>query len=316
MNWLKAFLRFGKKVMVADATADTKVVSFDSPEGRELVATMTDEERSLYEEYLAATQELQRVFNRLPECENSDRATVYEAALLGCRMLDRIEMVITTCDKIGYEKLTEHRNLLREYEMWFHPLHTPIHPEGKLVAIVDTETTGVSSTDEPISVGIILLEVSGDDGRLLREVDSYYGLRKPAVPIHPQAQEVHGMTPSQLEGHAFDLTRLHQLLYSAQCVVAHNAAFDRRMLARVKPKVENLTWLCSMNALSPEWGCIAGSRSLQAICDALGIARQEPHNALDDCRALQAVLQCKAGATLLMAKLLASAQETRSASTA
>lgn len=322
MNWFSSL--FGKKKTLPPDTAPTEgtinpktgnlVVSFTSARGAELIASFTPEEQACYAVYREATDDLQQVFNLLPKHSELERATVYELVQRGHRALDRIEVAISRCDKLAYKDMEDHRNLLQQYGMWFQPLFTAQHRGGKLVAIVDTETTGLSATDEPISVGVVLLEVDATDGDLLREVDFYYGRRMPSVPINPAAQAVHGISLTQLTGQVFDFMRLHKLLYSADLLIAHNADFDRRMLSRVKPKVENLAWACSMNSLAGEWSRLTGGRrSLQAICDSLSIDRPEPHDALADCRALQAALLSKwdspPGTRRLMSKLLAAMAE-------
>jgi len=159
------------------------------------------------------------------------------------------------------------------------------------VALLDTETTGLSRSDEPISIGVILMEVNPEDGQIIRELDVYHGLREPRVPINPFAARVHGLTLRELRGKRWDTQRLGSIARTAQIVVAHNASFDRRMLAPVARDFRNVNWTCSIDALKPEWTQITGGRtSLDAICSALGIHRPAVHDALADCRSLQAAL--------------------------
>ncbi len=162
----------------------------------------------------------------------------------------------------------------------------------RLVAIVDTETTGVEEQDEPITVAVILAEISMPKGRLDRIVDTYYGKREPSVPISSGAQQVHGLSIEDVRGHKIDLFRLERLLRSASIVVAHNAKFDRRMLRGVLTDSDGLPWACSMLTLRRQWDEIAGRRSLDAICRSLGVQREDTHDALKDCEALLDVL-CK-----------------------
>ncbi|MGX7004882.1 3'-5' exonuclease [Caballeronia sp. KNU42] len=101
------------------------------------------------------------------------------------------------------------------------------------VAIIDTEPTGVAAHDEPISVGILLVEIETDSGRLIREIARYHGWREPRVAIHPKAQAVHGMTVADLAGKALDLGTITSLINEAEVLIAHSAQFDARMLSVV-----------------------------------------------------------------------------------
>jgi DNA polymerase III epsilon subunit-like protein len=157
------------------------------------------------------------------------------------------------------------------------------------VAVVDTETTGLAEEDEVISVGIILLEVSEKSGKLIRELDSYYGLREPSVPIHPMAAKVHGLNLSDLIGKRLDIERLTTIFEHADVIAAHNAQFDYKMLIKIHPPLVYATWGCSCLGLRDHWRDLP-NRKLDTICQALGVNRPEPHNAMTDCRALVDVL--------------------------
>src|SRR5690606_26802001 len=103
-----------------------------------------------------------------------------------------------------------------------------------------TETTGLGELDEPISIGIVLAEVVLPKGHLVRQVEALYNVREPGVPINPQAQAVHGLSTDFLSGKSFDLSRIRDLIEQADVLIAHNANFDRRMLAKIIPEV--LEW--------------------------------------------------------------------------
>lgn len=164
------------------------------------------------------------------------------------------------------------------------------------VAVIDTETTGLGSQDEPVSVAAIVYEVAMPSGVMIREIESYYELREPAVPIHPQAQAIHGLSLGVLHGRKLNADTLIRICYTVDVLVAHNAKFDRRMLRSLVPAIHTRTWACSMLALRDRWAPLP-SRSLGAICDALDVARPKPHNALTDCRSLAEVLFKHSGST-------------------
>ncbi|WP_193582884.1 3'-5' exonuclease [Laribacter hongkongensis] len=167
-----------------------------------------------------------------------------------------------------------------------------------LIAIIDTETTGLHSDDEPITVGVVLLEISGKKFDVFNEIHRYYGRRHPSVVICDEAYHVHGISRDSLAGEDFDEEQVWKCLKSADYIVAHNAKFDRRMLGRVYEWVLNLNWACSIESLRNEWSEITkGSCSLDSICRALNVNRPAVHHSLDDCDALIAALKTRSGKT-------------------
>jgi DNA polymerase III subunit epsilon len=162
------------------------------------------------------------------------------------------------------------------------------------VAIVDTETTGLGSYDEPISVGILLLEIDPAKGLLLSEIDRYYGLRYPGVEIHPRAQAVHGFSRQQLLGQSFDAERIRLILQGAQVLVAHNSAFDARMMKSIVPEIAKMPWLCTYSRWP--WPPLT-DRKLDTVCAHFGISRLKTHGALDDCQLLRDALLEHTGKT-------------------
>lgn len=164
-----------------------------------------------------------------------------------------------------------------------------INQDSMFVAVVDTETTGLAEEDEVISIGIILLEVSAKSGKLIREIESYYGLREPMVSIHPMAAKVHGLKHDDLRGRSLDMQRLTEIFEEADIIAAHNAKFDYRMLIKIFPELSYAKWGCTCLGLRDFWRNMP-NRKLDTICAALGVNRPEPHNAMSDCRALIEVL--------------------------
>lgn len=163
---------------------------------------------------------------------------------------------------------------------------------GTHVAVVDTESTGIEPTDEPISIGIVLAKV--DEKGHGEPIAEWYGEQHPSVPIHPEAHKVHGRTAESLQGRVFDLDGLRTFLDRADVLVAHNSRFDAQMLEKVIPGVSRRNWRCSLRQWS--WPTL-GSRKLDAVCAHFGIARPEVHDALADARALFQALMQRTGKT-------------------
>lgn len=166
--------------------------------------------------------------------------------------------------------------------------------EGRImVCLIDTETTGLSHQDEPITLAALLLEVDMPKGHLVREVERIYEMREPSVPIHPRAAAVHGLTLEDLRGKRFDEQRILSIIRQADLLIAHNAHFDRRMLSRIIPEVDGMSWRCSVRQIS--WP--TPNKKLDTVCQHFGIQRQEPHNAMSDVQALSECLFQPTGKT-------------------
>lgn len=160
-----------------------------------------------------------------------------------------------------------------------------------VVAVVDFETTGIGPDDEPVSVGVIAVRVD-ERGGILEDLGRYEGLREPSVPIHPRAQAVHGMSMADLQGHQFDEPALRALLERADVLVAHNAAFDARMLSVIMSV--QTPWRCSYRQFP--WGTLQ-NRKLDTVCGALGVERPAIHGAMRDAESLLACLLKRTGKT-------------------
>lgn len=156
------------------------------------------------------------------------------------------------------------------------------------ILFVDTETTGIGKSDQPISVGAVLVEADIESGVISRNVASYYGLRSPSCEISSGAYAVHGMDKHSLEGKEFDLVELISMFGVAELVVAHNAKFDRRMLSFVDGNGKH-EWGCSCWDI--DWPSEIGGRSLDAICANFRIPRPEIHNAMADVESMIGALQ-------------------------
>jgi DNA polymerase III subunit epsilon len=151
------------------------------------------------------------------------------------------------------------------------------------VLLLDTETTGLGEHDEPISIGLVRLIIDEKSGKECGERFEYHGLRKPAVKIHPKAQQVHGIDAQSLEGKDFEHHIVRSEIEQADWLIAHNAAFDRKMLQKMYPSVHQKRWYCSYR----QWPWPSSdSKKLDAACALLEVYRPKVHGALADAQAL------------------------------
>lgn len=150
------------------------------------------------------------------------------------------------------------------------------------VAVLDVETTGLSPrTDRVVEIGVVLLDSRG-------EVEAEFEtLINPGRDVGPTG--LHGISASDVvdaPGFA-DVARHVRSLLAGRVVVAHNALFDLRFLAREFARsgmpIPTSPSLCTMRLAPLFFG--SGTRSLQALCGFLDIPLVHGHAALHDARA-------------------------------
>lgn len=108
------------------------------------------------------------------------------------------------------------------------------------ILILDTETTGISKTDQVIELAYYeasTLENEKDTRALntLRDAISSYRYF-PTVPINPHAYAVHGIGLTQLAKSPASTTLT--LPKNIKYIVGHNISFDKRILLQSNPKLE------------------------------------------------------------------------------
>jgi len=160
------------------------------------------------------------------------------------------------------------------------------------VAIVDCESTGVSQRDEAIAISATVLEVDAK-GNTTR-IASWSGKQCPTVPIHPAAFRVHGMTRESLSGMTFDVAGLRATVANVDCFIAHNAAFDARMLGKVAPSFLDAEWRCSYRQWV--WPKLT-NKKLDTVCQHFQVNRPVLHESAADVDALIGVLLQRTGKT-------------------
>lgn len=161
------------------------------------------------------------------------------------------------------------------------------------VAIVDTETTGLTYRDELIEITVLLAKF--DPQGNLSLLDEYTGLREPEVRIKPGAQQVHGIDIDTIRNKSINHEKLKSIFASTQLVVAHNAKFDKRFVKKEMRCVTRKRWLCSMENIN--WGKRGfRSRSLANLLIHHNISNENAHRSKGDAIALMKLLNCKEGA--------------------
>lgn len=166
------------------------------------------------------------------------------------------------------------------------------------LVILDTETTGLGSTDEVIQIGAI-----DAAGTVLLDT-----LVRPArVTVGAGAEKVHGIKTADLGGAPSlaelddDLLRLLQ----DRPVAVYNVPFDRSKLGRsawangrtdlMRLFVREVEWHCVMEAYAAYYGQRRGRgykwQSLTAACEQQGIEINGAHTAVGDAQMTLALLR-------------------------
>jgi DNA polymerase III subunit epsilon len=180
------------------------------------------------------------------------------------------------------------RPVYYDFDLFSQPGQSPELDDRPLTelacTVFDTETTGLapSEGDEIISIGAVRIL----NGRLL-EQEFFDRLVQPRTAIRRESQAVHGITPAMLAGQPF----IEQVLPAFQrfaedtVLVAHNAAFDMRLLqlaqartgvAFVQPVLDTLL----LSALAHPGH--ADDHRLEQIAERLGVQVIGRHTALGD----------------------------------
>jgi DNA polymerase III epsilon subunit-like protein len=167
--------------------------------------------------------------------------------------------------------------------------------------VLDTETSGLSLSDEPIEVGMVLVKLDKNFDNL-KLISEYEGQRWPNVRLNPYAQKVHQISKFELAGKTFDHALILDLIRKADILVAHNAKFDARMLAALYPEIYKKSWRCTH--LQWPWP-LAENQKLSTAIKMLGIQAGRSHRAIDDARALANCLTAKNSKGELYAKIIA-----------
>lgn len=165
--------------------------------------------------------------------------------------------------------------------------------------IVDCETTGLGRDDEVIELALLRFRYSSLSGRILQEVGRYTGLSEPSHPISAAAAKVHGLTMQDVAGQRIDTASVGRLLEGVDVAIAHNATFDRRMVAPLFPQLAEVPWYCSLRSIAwTEKGC--ASSKLHDIAAFYGA--NVAHRAMSDVQTifdLMATTDGQTGKTIL-----------------
>ena len=154
---------------------------------------------------------------------------------------------------------------------------------GRVVAF-DTETTGGTTFDEICQIAA----AEFIDGTLARKMAVYV---RPTCPMNPWAQAVHGLWMPFLREHGIApeeaMRRFFDFVGEDALLVAHNAAFDLRMLRQECGKFDLCfacegVEVCDTLALSRRLRPDLPNHRLATLVELLPVDGVNSHDALDD----------------------------------
>lgn len=183
--------------------------------------------------------------------------------------------------------LPQSRPAFYDFDLFHQPGQLPELDECLLselaYTVFDTETTGLNPAagDEIISIGAVRIV----NGRLLR-TELYDQLVDPRRPIPAESVKIHGIRPEMLQGQptiAEVLPAFHQFA-EGTILVAHNAAFDMRMLQlqETSSGVRFINPVLDTMLLSEVVHPAQKSHNLEDIAQRLGVSIVGRHTAAGD----------------------------------
>lgn len=195
-------------------------------------------------------------------------------------------------------------------------LHAPdVYQQGepltrRIGLVIDTETTGIDTAhDKVIELGFVAFEYDAGSGNIYRILHTYDGFEDPQEPLSEVVKKLTGIDDSMLKDQRLDDAEINDWLKKSSLIIAHNAAFDRAMLERRLPAVEDTAWACTFADI--DWQAEGiGSRKLDYIAYQLGYFF-DGHRAVNDAQATLHLLThaLPISKKLAMSELLISARE-------
>jgi DNA polymerase-3 subunit epsilon len=157
-------------------------------------------------------------------------------------------------------------------------------PAGSRKAIVlDVEATGVDpARDEVIELGMVAFAYD-QDGTILGLLGTYSGFQEPSSPIPAEVTALTGIDDAMVAGKSIDPEEVESFIADADLVIAHNAAYDRRMAERRWSGFAAKCWACTMTEIDWKAEGFDGMR-LGLLLMQCGLFH-DGHRATSDCHA-------------------------------
>ncbi|MDQ6965673.1 MAG: 3'-5' exonuclease, partial [Mariprofundaceae bacterium] len=176
---------------------------------------------------------------------------------------------------------------------------------------IDVEATGLDTVrDKIIELGFVAFEYDASTGMIYRILHNYGGFEDPGEPLKDIIIQITGITDDMLTGQHLDDDQINTWLEKADIIIAHNAAFDRRMLERRLPLSARANWACTLFDIDWQNEGVA-SLKLDYLAYRLGFFF-DGHRAVNDAQATMHLLSkaLPESGKLAMVDLLTHARDT------
>jgi DNA polymerase-3 subunit epsilon len=120
----------------------------------------------------------------------------------------------------------------------------------QIIAIVDTETTGLDPRNDTIIELAIRLIAISPEGRIVGVGQPMAWLEDPGMPLAPEIIRLTGLTDADLAGRHIVDDVAAAAFEQAKLIVSHNARFDRPFLENRLAIASHRAWACSLNDIN------------------------------------------------------------------
>ena len=172
--------------------------------------------------------------------------------------------------------------------------------------VLDVETTGLDcETHSIIEIAILPFQFNKDTAEILSLGTPYTSFQDPGEPLSPEISQLTGITDEMLEKKSIDWPKVHDILASAQVIIAHNAKFDRGFIDLQCEISKDKIWACSLKQIG--WNSFGFSSAKLEMLNIYHGFFTDSHRALNDVEALLYLLslpQPEGGVKNYLAELL------------
>ena len=124
-----------------------------------------------------------------------------------------------------------------------------VPPDGRCIAILDTETSGLNvQADKLIELAIMLVWVD-DEGEVTGHMGPVSWLQDPGVELEPDITLITGLANHHLVHKQIDDAAAFGFLDRADILIAQNAKFDLAWIEQRYPKLKGKAWACSCSEI-------------------------------------------------------------------
>lgn len=150
---------------------------------------------------------------------------------------------------------------------------------------LDTETTGTDVAHCEILELAIVPFLYEAGGKLLgiREDQCMAFLNEPSKPLDENIRKLTGINDEDLVGKRLDLDIINLMFVDVDLVVAHNAAYDRKVMERYVPITKTVAWACSQQDVPWREVFRAPAERLEILAHFMSGVFYGAHRAMIDC---------------------------------